>query len=43
MELFETLGVAPAIRAVEPPFPEESVVPRVESLVGQEYDRVSVL
>jgi putative polyketide hydroxylase len=40
MELFETLGVAPAIRQVEPPFPEESVVPRLESLVGQEYDRV---
>jgi putative polyketide hydroxylase len=39
-ELFRTVGIEPAIRRVEPPFPEHSVVARMESLVGQEYDRV---
>jgi putative polyketide hydroxylase len=40
MELFRTVGIEPAIRRVEPPFPEHSVVARTQSLVGQEYDRV---
>jgi len=38
MELFRSVGIEDAIRQVEPPVPESSNVPLVESLVGQEFD-----
>ncbi|HJZ45894.1 MAG TPA: FAD-dependent monooxygenase [Roseiflexaceae bacterium] len=39
LELFQTVGLAPAIRGVEPAFSEDNVVPIMESLIGQEFDR----
>jgi len=38
MEMFRSVGVEEAIRQVEPPVPQDSNVPLVESLVGQEFD-----
>lgn len=38
LELFQGAGIEQAIRAVEPPFSEDSIVPVVESLVGEEID-----
>jgi len=38
MEMFRTVGVEAAIRQVEPPVPQDSNLPLVESLVGQEFD-----
>ena len=38
MELFRTVGIEDAIHLVEPPVPQDSNVPLVESLVGQEFD-----
>jgi putative polyketide hydroxylase len=38
MELFRSVGIEEAIRRIEPPIPEDSNVPLVESLVGQEFD-----
>jgi hypothetical protein len=40
MELYRTIGIEPAIRQVEPPFSADSVIPLVEGLVGQEFDRL---
>src|SRR5947209_10581356 len=40
MELFRSVGVVEAIRKVESPFPEESNVLLVESLVGQVFDNL---
>jgi putative polyketide hydroxylase len=40
MELLRPTGVEPAIRRVEPLFPRDSRVLVLESLVGQEFDRV---
>lgn len=40
MEIFRSAGVEPAIRSVEPPFSQDSTVPVVESLVGEELDRI---
>ncbi len=40
MELLRPTGVEPAIRRVEPLFPRDSSVLVLESLVGQEFDRV---
>ena len=38
MELFRSVGIEDTIRRIEPPVPEDSNVPLVESLVGQEFD-----
>jgi putative polyketide hydroxylase len=38
MEMFRSVGIEEAIRQVEPPIPQDSNVPLVESLVGQEFD-----
>ena len=38
MEMFRSVGVEEAIRRIEPPVPQDSCVPLVESLVGQEFD-----
>lgn len=38
LELFRGAGIEQAIREVEPPFSEDSIVPVVESLVGEEID-----
>lgn len=38
MELFQRVGIEEAIRRVEPPAPQDSNVPLVESLVGEEFD-----
>jgi len=38
MELFRSVGIEDAIHQVEPPIPQDSNVPLVESLVGQEFD-----
>jgi putative polyketide hydroxylase len=38
MEMFRSVGVEQAIRQVEPPVPQDSNIPLVESLVGQEFD-----
>lgn len=38
MELFRSVGIEEVIRRIEPPIPQESNVPLVESLVGQEFD-----
>ncbi len=38
MEIFRSVGVEEAIRQVEPLVPQDSNVPLVESLVGQEFD-----
>src|SRR6266566_3295801 len=40
MELFRSVGVVEEIRKVESPFPEESNVLLVESLVGQVFDNL---
>jgi len=40
MEIFRSVGVEDAIRQVEPPFPSDSSVPLVESLMGQEFDNL---
>ncbi len=38
MELFRGVGIEEAIHQVEPPIPQDSNIPLVESLVGQEFD-----
>ena len=40
MELFRSVGIEEAIRQVEPPYSRDGNVPMVESLVGQEFDRL---
>lgn len=40
MELFRSVGIEETIRRIEPPIPEGNSVPLVESLVGQEFDRL---
>lgn len=40
MELFRSAGIEDAIRQVEPPVPQDGNIPLVESLVGQEFDRL---
>jgi putative polyketide hydroxylase len=40
MELYRSIGIEPALRHVEPPFSLDGIVPLLESLVGQELDRL---
>ncbi|HEX7735968.1 MAG TPA: FAD-dependent monooxygenase [Ktedonobacteraceae bacterium] len=40
MELFQSAGIEEAIRRIEPPIPEGNSVSLMESLVGQEFDRL---